>query len=425
MKVEIESLDRVRRNIEVVLDAEKIDELREGIYEDLKRRAKIKGFRPGKVPKSLIQAYYKDFIVDELKRKMVQETMEQALSETDVKPVSEPRVQFLEGDDRYGYKMECEVVPDFELPPYEGLEVEVKPVRITEEDVAGRIDSMRQTHAEMVDRQKDEAAAKGDFVIIRYEASQDGKPVKGVSSESYPLDLGASNLMPEFENAVIGMKTGEEKEVEVNFAPDYPDKDIAGKKLLFNVLVKEIKEKRLPEPGDDFAKDAGFADMEKLRAEVTKELEKVGEARKKQAITGEIVRMLLERTDIPVPARLLARRVEALVEEARSRIKTGSLTEEEDESFNAALRKEYEAEAEKRIKIGMILGKIAEREGIRVEDREVDERLKKIAEETKRAYDYIKEFYEKYDLKANLRNSMLEEKTIGSLVEKATVKEKE
>jgi len=158
---------------------------------------------------------------------------------------------------------------------------------------------------------------------------------------------------------------------------------------------------------------------------VTKELEKVGEARKKQAITGEIVRMLLERTDIPVPARLLARRVEALVEEARSRMKTGSLTEEEDESFNAALRKEYEAEAEKRIKIGMILGKIAEREGIRVEDREVDERLKKIAEESKRAYDYIKEFYEKYDLKANLRNSMLEEKTIGSLVEKATVKEKE
>jgi trigger factor len=117
--------------------------------------------------------------------------------------------------------------------------------------------------------------------------------------------------------------------------------------------------------------------------------------------------------------------VEVLVQEARSRMKTGVLSDEEDRSFNAALQKEYEPEAEKRIRMGMILAKIADREGIRVEDHETDERLKRIAEETKRAYDYIKEFYEKYDLKANLRNSMLEEKTIGSLVEKATVKEKE
>jgi trigger factor len=425
MKVEVESLDRVRRNVEVILDAEKVDELLEGIYQSLKKQAKIKGFRPGKVPKSVIQAYYKDFIDDELKRKMVEATMGQALSETDVKPVTEPRVEFLEKDDKLGYKLECEVIPEFDLPAYEGIEVEVEPIKVTDDEIARRIEAMRETHAEMVDKPKDEPAVKGDFVIIKYEATHEGKPVKGVASESYPLDLGSSNLMPEFENGVLGMKAGEEKEIEVNFAGDYPDKDIAGKKLLFKLAVKEIKEKKLPEPGDEFAKDAGFADMEALRAEAKKELEKGKEAMRKQAITDQIVKSLLAGVDIPVPARLLEKRAAELVQEARSRMKTGSLSEEEERNINAALRKEFEQEAERRIRVGMIFGKIADREGIKVEDAEVDERLRRIAEETKRAYDYIRDFYEKYDLTSSLRNSILEEKTVGFLIDKAAVKEKE
>jgi trigger factor len=425
MKVAVESLDRVRKNVEVILDAEKVDELLEGIYQSLKKQAKIKGFRPGKVPKSVIQAYYKDFIDDELKRKMVEATMGQALSETDVRPVTEPRVEFLEKDDKLGYKLECEVIPEFDLPAYEGIKVEVAPIKVTDDEIARRIEAMRETHAEMVDKPKDEPAAKGDFVIIKYEATHEGKPVKGVASESYPLDLGNSNLMPEFENGVLGMKAGEEKEIEVNFKEDYPDKDIAGKKLLFKLGVKEIKEKKLPELGDEFAKDAGFADMEALRAEAKKELEKGKEAMRKQAITDQIVKSLLAGADIPVPARLLEKRAAELVQEARSRMKTGSLSEEEERNINAALRKEFEPEAERRIRVGIIFGKIADREGIKVEDAEVDERLRRIAEETKRAYDYIRDFYEKYDLTSSLRNSILEEKTVGFLIDKATVKEKE
>ncbi len=425
MKVEVESLDKVRKNIEVILEADKVEELREGIYQDLKKQAKIKGFRPGKVPKSVIQAYYKDFIDDELKKKMVESTMGEALSGTDIRPVSEPRVQFFEGDDKVGYTMEIEVIPEFDLPAYEGIEVEVAPVKVTDEEIARRIEDMRETHAQMVDKPGDHAAAKGDFVIIKYEATHEGKPVKGVASDSYPLDLSSSNLMPEFEAGVTGMKVGEEKEIEINFAGDYPDKDIAGKKLLFKVAVKEIKEKKLPEIGDDFAKDAGFTDMEALKSEVTKELEKGKEAMQKQAIKDEIAKHLVANTDIPVPARLLEKRVEEFVQDARSRMKTGALTEEQEGSFNAALSKEYGPEAERRIKIGMIFGKIADKEGIKVDDAEVDERLRRIAEETKRAYDYIREFYDKYDLTANLRNSILEEKTVGFLIEKATVKEKE
>jgi trigger factor len=423
MKVEVANLDRVRKSVEVILDEEKVSELREEIYEELKKSAKIKGFRPGKVPRSVIQAYYKDYIDDELKKKMVEETMGEALTEMHVEPVSEPRVQFLE-DNQYGYTMDCEVAPEFELPDYQSIETEVAKIEVAEEGVAKRIDAMRQMHSELIDRENQEPAQKGDLVMVQYEGFRDGQPVKGVKADSYPIDLGGSNLMPEFEAGLLGMRAGEEKDLEINFPEDYPDKDIAGKNILFKVLVKEIKERKLPGVTDEFAKDAGFENVDGLTAEVRKELEKEQESQRKNAITQQIVQFLIDKTDLPVPSRLLQKRVEAMVQEARSRMKTGALSNQDERDFNAALEKQYGPEAEKRIKMGMILTKIAEREALGVEDSEVEEQLKKIAEETKRAYDYIKDFYEKYDLTGNLRNSILEEKTINLLIEKAVVKEK-
>jgi trigger factor len=424
MKVEVESLDRVRKSIEVILDEEKVNELREGIFEELKKRANIKGFRPGKVPRSVMQAYYKDYVDDELKRKMVEETMGNALSETHVEPVSEPHIHFLETEDQYGYKMECEVAPEFDLPDYEAIEAEATKIAVSDEDMTKRIDAMRQMHSELIDRESQEPAQKGDLVMVQYEGFRDGQPVKGVKADSYPIDLGGSNLTPEFETGLTGMKVGEEKDIAISFPADYPDKDIAGKDITFKVLVKEIKEKRLPDINDEFAKDVGFENVDGLNSEVRRELEKEQESQRKNAITEQIIRFLLDKTDLPVPARLLQKRSEMMVQDARSRMKTGTLSDEDERSFNAALVKQYEPEAEKRIKVGMILEKIAEREGIKVEDNEVDERLKKIAEETKRAYDYIREFYDKYDLTGNLRSSIIEEKTINLLIEKAVVKEK-
>ncbi len=422
MKVAVESLDRVRKNVEVIVDDEKIGEIREGIYNELKKRAKIKGFRPGKVPRSILQSFYKDYVDDELKRKMVEETMGEALSETHVEPVSEPRIEFLE--ENKGYKMECEVEPEFDLPDYVGIEAEVEKTPVTDEDVSKRLEAMKGMHTQLVAKEGQEVVQAGDFVIVKYEGFHNGKPVKEVKSDSYPIDLGDPNIMPEFASGLVGARIGEVKDIELKFGDDYPDKSIAGKPILMKVEVKEIKEKKLPEINEDFAKDLGFENTDVLREEVRKTLEKERESKRKGAITEQIAAFLLKETDVPVPARLLQKRVEALVEDARARMKTGAMTGEEDRGFSAALHKEYEPEAEKRLKMGMILGRIAEKEGIRTEESEVDERLKRIAEETKRSYDYLRDFYEKYHLRENLKQALLEEKTVGFLVEKAAVKEK-
>ena len=121
MKVEVESLDKVRKNIDVIPDADKVDQLREEIYSELKKQAKVKGFRPGKAPRSVVHNLYKDYIEDELKRKVVEMTMVEALSETKIDPVTEPQIRFIDEDSQYAYRIECEVEPEFELPPYQGI----------------------------------------------------------------------------------------------------------------------------------------------------------------------------------------------------------------------------------------------------------------------------------------------------------------
>jgi len=422
MKVQVENVDRVRKKIEVILDAENVHEIENGIYEDLRKRAKIKGFRPGKVPRSVLATYYKDVMDEELKRKIAENTIAAALSEAQVDPVSEPSIRFYEEKDKYGYTMECEVSPDFDLPEYKGLEVEIEPLKISPEDVDNRLDALKQMHAEVATKESGDAQ-KGDFVIIKYEGFVDGKPLKDASSDAYPLDLGSSTLSPEFESAIIGMKAGEEKEIEIAFAADYPDKAVASKKALFKVLLKEVKQKRLPEINDDFAKDLGFENMERLREGISGELQKEKETERRNKLSEKVMDQLLERVDIPVPVRLLEKRLQAMVQEAKARMKANKLNPEEERNIDNLLRKELERQAERGIRAGMLLTRIAKEEHMSVEDSDVEERIKKIAEDTKRGYDYIRDFYEKHNLLENLKSSLLEEKTMDLLIESAHLKE--
>jgi trigger factor len=416
MKVQVEDVDRTRRKIEVTLDEEKIRELQDGIYEDLRKRARIKGFRPGKTPRSVLATYYKDFVDEELKRKMAEFTIASALSEAHVDPVSEPVIKFHDEKDSYGYTIECEVMPDFELPAYKGLEIEIEPLKITPEDVDNSLEALKQMHAEIV-------AKEGEIVIIQYEGFYDGKPLKDVRSESYPLDLGSTTLLPELETAVIGMKVGEEKEVEIEFAADYPDKAVASKKVLFKIVLKEIKEKKFPEINDEFAKDLGLENMERLKESVTAELQKEKERVRRNKISEKIVDQLLGSTDFPAPAQLMEKRLAAMIQDAKTRMKANALPAEEERSIDSLLHKEFEPQAEKGIKAGMLLLRIAEQEQVKVEDSEIEARIKKIAEDTKRGYDYIKDFYEKHNLLGNLKSGMLEEKTMDLLIESAHLKE--
>ena len=425
MKVDVVDVDRVTKKIEVEVPADKITEITENIYGELKRQAKIKGFRPGKIPKSILTTYYKDYIEDELKRRVIEGTMSEVLSEANVKPVTEPIADFVEDGDRFVYTLLCEVFPDIEISSYKGVEVEVDAIRVTDDDIDKRIEQMKELYAEMIPREADSGARKGDFIIVKYKGYLDGRPVKDVYSEAYPLELGTSQLMPEFESAIYDMKKGEIKNVDVAFPDDYQLKDIAGKTLLFEIEIKDIREKRLPDLNDEFAKDVNFENVEKMKESLKTEIEKEKLNSRKQFISNKIMEMLASNIDIQVPKRLLAKHTEAMLEEAKTRFNTEHFTEEDLKAFQGNIRADFEKRAAERIKSDIILARIAEIEGIKLEDDDVHNRMKKIAEETKRPFDEVKSFYEKYDFIEGMKINIVQQKTMDFLMENANIKEKQ
>jgi trigger factor len=424
MKVQVETLDSVRKKVEVLLPVETVDEIRETIYEEVKKHTKIKGFRPGKIPKAIITQYYKDYIDEEVKKKMVENTMFLALQEANVEPVTEPHVDFLEKEGEQGYVLECEVLPEIELPEYKGIEIEVEPVKVTDEDVDKRIEGLQQMHAEIIAKDDNAAAGQGDFVIIKYQGYHNGQPVKEVTAESYPVELGNAMLMPEFENGLVGMKANEEKEIKLTFPEDYPDKNIASKTLIFKVTMKEVKQKRLPQINDEFAKDLSYENIDALKQGVKGELTKEKEGVRDRETTQKIMETLLKDMTVPVPKRLLDKRLEGMLEEAMSRYQPGKLSAEEMQSIETRMRAEFGQRAEDRLRAEIVLARIAEREGIKADDSDVEERIKKIAQDANKTYNEIRNVYEQYNLVGGLKSAIIEERAVNLLRDNAVIKEK-
>ncbi len=428
MKVEVTSVDQVRKKVEVILPEEKVKDIENEIYDELKKQAKIKGFRPGKTPRSIIAAYYKDYIEEEVKKRMVQSTMGEALSKAEVAPLTEPIVDFIDNDGQHGYTLECEIEPEIELPEYKGIQVETAKIAVTDEEVAERIEKLRNMHAEMRMKEGDAGAQKGDFVIIKYQGYMDGKPVPEIATEGYPLEMGTTTLLPEFEAALIGLKAGDEKEVTIDFPEDYPDTSIASKTIVFQVTVKEIREKVLPDLNEELAKDLSFESVEGLKESIVKDIETEKKDLDKRSVTQQIITSLIAASDVPVPQRLLERRIESMVDEAKSRFQgqgAPKLGAEEERALDENLKKEFASRALDRIKAEIILTKIARKEEIKVTDEEVEEKIKKFAEDSRRPYAEVFGFYQQYGLINSLRQSIIEEKAVDMVREHAVAKEKE
>lgn len=426
MKVDVQVIDTVTKKIEVTFSGDDIRKIEEKIYDELKRQAKIKGFRPGKVPRNIITAYYKDYIEDELKKRLVNSTMLDALEESKVRPLGEPILSFIEENELSGYVLECEVVPDIDLPDYKGIEVEAEPITVSDDEVNARLENIRLLHAEMRMRgndEGDEGAQKGDFVVISYQGFLDGKPIKEVKADSYPIELGSSSVLPEFENEIYGLKIGEDKEFFIDFPDDYPDKDICGKKVKFQLHVKEVRYKILPELDDDFARDMDFDNLDKMKENIREELIKEKERSRNRVIYQKIVDKILEGIDIPIPKRYLESKVESMLEDAKTRYPSEGVTEDIKLNIESTLRKDFEEKAKTKIKTDILLARIAEREGIKVEDMDVEERIKRIAQDSRRPYTDIMGFYERNNLIDNLKGVILEEKTLNFLKDQAIIKE--
>lgn len=248
-EVKIEEINSVKKKLSLEIPWSEVKRELDEAYNMVGKKAKVKGFRPGKTPRKILEMYYKDQAEEEAISNLVSKSYSKALETNEIMAVSQPVIdqKGIETDKDFAYSATVEVQPVFEPKDYIGIEAEKEELEITDSDVETRLEQLRQMYSTIESIEEDREVAEGDFVSIDFEGKVDDEVRKELSSENYLLEIGSRKFAPGFEEQLIGAQKGEFREVQVTFPDEYQNKDFAGKKSLFSVTVKDIREKKIPD----------------------------------------------------------------------------------------------------------------------------------------------------------------------------------
>ena len=424
MNVNVEEISSIKKKVSIEIPGDEVTKEVDSFYKDLGKKANIKGFRPGKVPRNILERYFKDYVKAEVVQKLIGESYPKALTEANLEPVAPPVIdpgEFNEGKS-FQYSAVIDVKPDIKLEGYTGLEIEGKKEELKDEEVEQRLKSLQNLHANLKTVSEGRPIQTGDYVIVDYEASVGGKPLEGAKALDFTVEVGSGQFIPTFEEKLIGLNPGEEKEIEVSFPEDYGYQKWAGKTILFHVKIKEIKEKILPVLDDEFAKDLGdYSSLEELKTKLRGEIEKEKELALERQLKDQVVDQLLEANPFEVPESLVEEQAKALASDMKLRLAAQGMDLKNLGVTEEKLQGDYKAMAQKQVKTFLILEKIASQEGIAATDEEADERLKEMAERMHQKFDVVKRYYEKNGLLPEVKAGILRDKTLHFLLEKANV----
>ena len=380
-------------------------------FKKIIKKVKIDGFRPGKAPRNIYeQKYGKQSIVVEAVDSCMNEAYVKALKEFKGEPIMQPTVG-IEKADETGviYVFTFTTKPEIKINKYTNLGVKKDSVKVTKKDVDNEIEKMRKEYADLT--VKDGKAENGDTVIIDFEGFDGDKAFEGGKAENYALELGSNSFIPGFEEALIGVKKGDKKDVNVTFPKDYHAEELKGKPVVFKVLVHEVKTKVYPELDEDFFLDLGLEDVktkEDLEKKVKETMTEQKEYEAENKYVDELFEALLKETSVEVPHELIHEELDRMVEQYAERLKMQGITLEQFYKFTnsseEALKDQMHEEAEKRVKLRFAIDEIIELEKIDATDeeanRDAEEKAKKHGMDKD---EYIKAFggleMLKYDIK--------------------------
>jgi trigger factor len=424
MKANVEEISSIKKKVSIEIPEDQVTQEVESFYKDVGKKAKIKGFRPGKVPRNILERYFKDYVKAEVIQKLIEETYPKALSEADLHPVSPPVIDpgEFEVGKPFQYSAVLEVKPEVKLEGYTGLKIEGKKEEVKDEEVEGRLKALQNLHANLKTISEARPIQAGDYVIVDYEASMGGKPLEGGKAIDFTVEVGSGQFIPAFEEKLIGLKPEEEKEIEVSFPEDYGYQKWAGKTISFHVKIKEIKEKILPPLDDEFAKDLGdYSSFEELKAKLKGEIEKEKELGLERQLKDQVMDQLLEANPFEVPESLVEEQTKTLVSDTKLRLAAQGVDLKNLGLSEEKLQEDYKAMAQKQVKTFLILEKIADQEGIAVTDEEADDRLREMSEKMHQKFDVVKRYYEKNGLLPEVKAGIIRDKTLNFLLEKASI----
>ena len=427
MKAELVKKEGNKVTLKITVDNNKFEEAVNKAYNKTKGKYNIPGFRKGKAPKVVIETQYgKGVFYNDAIDMLFPEVYPEAIKELNIDPIDRPDLDIEEISKDNGLVMvvNVEVKPEFELGAYKGIEISKVDNTVSEEDVEARLNEMVNRNARLTSVE-DKALENGDTAVIDFEGFENGVAFEGGKGENYNLVIGSNTFIPGFEDQLVGKKAGEEVEVNVTFPETYHAENLAGKPVVFNVKVNDVKVKEVPALDDEFAKDTTeFETLAELRADVKAKLEEQAKNAADAEMRNALVEKVSANTEVEVPEAMVQHQIDNMLKELNYQLQYQGLNLEQLLQMTGRgldeLREERRADAERLVKSSLVLEAIAEKENVEANDADVDAELEKMAAMYNMEVEKIKSSLRETDIE-DIKGQIKIRKTLDLLVENATI----
>ena len=426
MQVHVEDISSVQKKVTIEIPVERVNEEIDKAYAAIQKQAKIQGFRPGKAPMHLIKRTYSDAMRDDVMRRLYQQTLYKALDDHKVEPIDSPTIEsdILEAGSPFKYSAIIEVMPQILLNEYTGLAINKEIYVAKPESVDGELGRMQENMAQMIPLEEGTAVENGHVVSIDYSIVAEDSPEETSGDQTSEIEIGSGRLLPGFEEQVVGMKAGETKVFTLEL-PATEENAESISKGVFTVTVKEIKRKELPELDDDFAQQFGeYETIAQLREKMAEYHEKQEKDRIENELKDRAIQALIKKNPLDVPESMVKRQLDYMFENLKNRLKSQQMSLDSMGLDADGFRARFREDAIDKVKGGLLLMALVEKENISVSDDDLTAHYEKIAAGNPEMLDRIKGYY---STNQNAKNSVIseikEDKAIASLLSQATVTE--
>ncbi|MGB1198347.1 MAG: trigger factor [Thalassotalea sp.] len=422
MQVSVETTKGLERKITISVPAEKVDVEVKNRLRQISKTQRINGFRPGKVPASVIQKRYGQSVRQEIAGEVMQRNFVEAIVAEKINPAGRPQFVAKSNEDGKDLEFEAtfEIYPEVALSGLDKIKVERAAAEVTDKDLEEMFVTLQNQHKTWKENKR--KTKKGDKLTINFLGRVDGEEFEGGKADNFELELGASRMIPGFEKDIIGMKVGEEKTITVTFPEDYHAENLKGKDAEFDISVIKTEGPVLPEVNEEFAKLFGIEEggVDALREEVRKNMTRELNQAIKAKVKEQVIEGLLEANDVELPSALIAQEVDVLRQQAMQRFQ-GQMDPKNMPELPSDM---FEEQAKRRVKVGLLLGEVIKTNELKVDEAKVTELIETAASAYEDPQEVIEYYKTNQELNQQMQNVALEEQAVDVLIESAKVKDK-
>ncbi len=423
----VENKSAIQRLLTITVTPESIQAYIEKQLVAVQKKAKIKGFRPGKVPLAIVKQQYMSDVKSDVFSKVIQDSYVKALTDNKINAIGNPKIEpksgtTMEAGENLVYTAMVEVLPDFKLSDLSKIKVTKASSEIKSDEIKAAIENLRKSQADIGPNESYNGPAKdGDLAEITFSGTLEGKSPEHLNGKNRMLKLGAGNYMDDFEKNVLGMKKGETKNFDVGFPKDFQSKELAGKSVAFEVTLHEFKKEELPELDDEFAKRFKAENVADLKKRIEEDMRKTAERKSRNALKENLIDALISANSFEVPQHFLSMQLDYLIREnARTLLQQG-YTEKMVKDYLEKNQEDLKSRSEKQVKATLILDKIAEQDKIMVEEADLEHEYSRIAADEKVDLEEVRKFFKDENSARELKFRLKEEKTIDDILSKVKV----